>query len=128
MIKYLALISTRMLNFFPVKGGILKYYSPNMIMNKSRLDYDKHCKVQFGAYVQAYRETQPKNSQDARTIDAVYLRPTDNQQGGHEVLNLNTGRVITTLTVTEIPVTEVVIKAVETMAYKEGFKTLKVRI
>jgi hypothetical protein len=39
--------------------------------------------------------------------------------------DLNSGRLITHNIVREIPVTDTVIKAVETMAYAEGFKSLK---
>ena len=40
-------------------------------------------------------------------------------------MDLNTGYVITCRKVTEIPVTDVVIKAVEAMAHNQGFKNLK---
>ena len=40
-------------------------------------------------------------------------------------MDLNTGCVITCCKVTEIPVTNVVIKAVEAMAHSQGFKNLK---
>ena len=40
-------------------------------------------------------------------------------------MDLNTGHVIMCHKVTEIPVTDVVIKVVEVMAHKQGFKNLK---
>ena len=40
-------------------------------------------------------------------------------------MDLNTGLVITCHKVTEIPITDVIIKAIKTMAYKQGFKSLK---
>jgi hypothetical protein len=46
-------------------------------------------------------------------------------QGGHELMDLNSGQVITQNIVHEIPVTDVVIKAVKIMAYKQGFKSMK---
>jgi hypothetical protein len=49
-------------------------------------------------------------------LDAIYLRQAQNQQGGHELMDLNSGQ----------PVTDVVIKAVKNMAYQQGFKSLKV--
>jgi hypothetical protein len=61
----------------------------------------------------------------ARTIDAIYLRPLRNIQGGHEVMDLTTGRVITRRKVTEIPMTTSVIKRVETMAADQGITTIK---
>ena len=125
MIRYLAMNQVNQLNLFPVKGGVSPYYSPRMILNQSNLDYNKHCTVPFGAYVQANHETTKTNSNVNRTLDAIYLRPAQNQQGGHELMDLNSGKLITRNIVHEIPVTDVVIKAVETMAYTQGFKSLK---
>ena len=125
MLQYLTLICTRQLNYFPAKGGVSNYYSPHVIMTGRDLDYSKHCQIPFGAYVQASQDEHPKNNNKARTIDAIYLQPMTNKQGGHEVMDLNTGRPITRPVVWEVPVTDRVIKAVETMAENEGFKTLK---
>ena len=66
------------------------------------------------------------NTMAGRTIDGIYLAAADNIQGGHEVMNLATGKQNTCSRVTEIPITESVIKAVEALAHKEGFKSLKV--
>jgi hypothetical protein len=46
-------------------------------------------------------------------------------QGGHELYDLNLGRVITRARVTQIPVTDVVVKAIEQIAEDHGFKSLK---
>ena len=40
-------------------------------------------------------------------------------------MDLNSGKLITRNIIHEIPVTDVIIKAVETMAYAQGFKNLK---
>jgi hypothetical protein len=58
-------------------------------------------------------------------LDAIYLRPVNSMQGGHELYDLNSGRVITRARVTQIPVTDVVIKAIERIAEDQGFKSLK---
>jgi hypothetical protein len=117
--------SLNQLNIFPVKGGVSKYYSPQMILNQANLDYTKHCVVPFGACVQANHESTKTSSNVTRTLDAIYLRPAQNQQGGHEVMDLNSGQLISRNIVHEIPVTDVVIKAVKRMAYNQGFKSLK---
>jgi hypothetical protein len=80
-----------------------------------------------GAYIQANHETNQTNLNAARTIDTIYLCPVINMQGGHELLDLNSGRVITCAQVTQIwaPITDVVIKAMEQIAEDQGFKTLK---
>jgi hypothetical protein len=58
-------------------------------------------------------------------LDAIYLRPAQNQQGGHELMDLNSGQLISRNIVHEMSVTDVVIKAVENMAYQQAFKSLK---
>jgi hypothetical protein len=58
-------------------------------------------------------------------LDAIYLRPAQNQQAGHELMDLNSGQVISRNVVHEIPVTNIVIKAIENMEYQQGFKDHK---
>ena len=41
LLRYLSMVSTNQLNFFPAKGGVSAYYSPYMIMKKKNLDYEK---------------------------------------------------------------------------------------
>jgi hypothetical protein len=95
LIRYLVTTQASKLNLFPAKGGISLYYSPRTKLGLPPLDYDKHCVVPFGAYVQANHETNQTNSNAARTIDAIYLQPALNTQGGHELYDLNSNRVIT---------------------------------
>ena len=56
MLKYLTMVSTYYLNLFPTKGEVLLYLNPHMIMGGHDLDYNKHCMILFGAYVQAHQE------------------------------------------------------------------------
>lgn len=126
MLRYLAMISTEQLNYFPAKGGISPYFSPYTILTGKTIDYNKHCQMSFGAYVQANNEPSPTNTNAPRTIDCIYLRPFPNSQGGHELMDLRSGRVITRRRITEIPVTELVIQAVENMATQQGISTLKI--
>jgi hypothetical protein len=116
LIRYLVQTQASQLNLFPVKGGITPYYSPRTILGLPTLDYVKHCTVPFGAYVQANHETNQTNSNASRTIDTIYLRPVNSMQGGHELYDLNPGRVITRARVTQIPVTDMAIKAIEQIA------------
>ena len=125
MLTHLAMDSTHKLNFFPAKGGVSDYFSPYVIMSGRKLDYNKHLKYQFGSYVQANQDNDPTNTNAPRTIDAIYLRPMPNLQGGHELMDLRTGRVITRRKVTEIPITDSVIRIVKEMAEQQGIKSLK---
>ena len=94
MIEHLVQITAERLNMFPVKRGVSSHYSPEMILMARKLDYNKHCKYSFGTYVQASHETQFTNSNIARTLDAIYLRPNSNAQGGHLLMNIATGKLI----------------------------------
>ena len=71
--------------------------------------------------MQAHNQPTYTNSNAPCTLDAIYLRPAQNMQGGHELMDLTSGLVITCANVTEIPVTDLVIKAVEKMGYGQGF-------
>jgi hypothetical protein len=127
MLRYISMVSTHQLNLFPAKGGVSAYLSPHvLIMTGRNLDFDKHCQVPFGAYVQANQENLLTNTQAPRTIDAIYLCPMTNKQGGHELMNLQTGMMITRNTIWERPPTDLVIRAVKTMADEQGIKTLKI--
>jgi hypothetical protein len=125
LIQYLVQTQASQLNLFPAKGGISPYYSPRTILGLPTLDYAKHCMVPFGAYVQANHETNQTNSNASQTLDAIYLRLVNSMQGGHELYDLNSGRVITWARVTQIPIADVVIKAIEHIAEDQGFTSLK---
>jgi hypothetical protein len=120
MVKILAMEVTKKLNFFPPKGGISPYYSPRMILHQENLEYNKHCAIAFGTFVQARQEPSILNSQSPRTLDCVYLRYVDNLQGGHHLLDLHTGQTIKRRTVTPVPITQNAIELVNDMADHDG--------
>ena len=53
----------------------------------------KNCQVPYGSYVQAEHDPKHRNTNKPRTVDGIYLRPLNNQQGGHEVMHLYTGKL-----------------------------------
>jgi hypothetical protein len=53
MLRYLAMISTERLNYFPTKDGVSPYFSPHVILTGKAFDFTKHCKFSFGAFVQS---------------------------------------------------------------------------
>ena len=126
LLRHISMRSTHQLNLFPAKNGVSDHFSPHLIMGGRPLDYEKDCQVPTGTYVQACNEPDPTNTNAPRTIDAIYLQPLRNVQGGHELMDLNTGRKVTRRTVTQLPITPSVIQAVETMAKKQGMKDLKI--
>ena len=73
MVKKLTTIVTKYLKWFPVKGRVSLYYTPNAIINRMLIYYENHRQIPFGAYVQVYDEPQPSNTQIGRSIDTIYL-------------------------------------------------------
>jgi len=59
------------LNCFPHKEGIHTTLSPRTIVTGSKIDFNKHCKLQFGTYVQMHE--QHNNSLLPRTAGAIAL-------------------------------------------------------
>lgn len=92
MTKYATMIAAANFNHFPAKGGVSSYYSPHVILGKKPLDYEKHCRHNFGSYVQGYHENVPTNTQHQRTVCGIYLRPVPNSLSSHEIMNLETAR------------------------------------
>ena len=127
MTQSLVLHQTQLITAFPAKNGISSHYSPYTILTKQHYDYKKHCQFEFGTYVQAFQQNEPSNTNKARTIDGIYLRPIIRSiQGGHEVLDLATGKDIITGQVTPVALTEHIKSRVELMAAKQGIKSLKI--
>ena len=57
---------SKLLNFFPTKGGISDTLSPRTIMSGEILDYKKHLSLQIGQYCQVHEEDAPRKSQNTR--------------------------------------------------------------
>ena len=126
MIKALVMEATKQLNFFPPKGGISQYYSPRMILHQSNLDYNKHFQYEFGQFVQAHNDNpKTKNTTAPRTLDCIYLRFTNNQQGGHELLDLHSNCIISCYAVTKVPLSQLIIARVEQLAKQDGITNIK---
>jgi hypothetical protein len=64
------------LNMFPPTDGISTTISPRTLIAGHRLDYSKHCCLEFGTYVQVHK--QHDNSMATCTTGAIALRPTGN--------------------------------------------------
>ena len=105
------------LNMFPRKGGISKTMSPRTLLTGMTMNYNRHCRLEFGEYVQTHEEHD--NSLNPRTIGALALRPTGNAQGGYFFFSLTTGKVINRMRWTTIPMPTEVIARVERMARQE---------
>jgi hypothetical protein len=125
MIKELVVESTKKFIFFVAKKGISDQFSPETIVTGRTLDYKKHCRYEFGEYVQADTYTEPRNDMRERTLDAIYLAPNDNDQGGHILMDLTTGSRITRDRIHPCPMTLLIQNQVETLAKNQGIINVK---
>jgi hypothetical protein len=91
--------------FFSFQTWISKYYSPWMILHQRNLDYSKHCQYAFGTYVQPHNEPDPSNTTAPCTLNCIYLWYSDNEQGGHDLLHLQTNQMIICHCIMPVPIT-----------------------
>jgi hypothetical protein len=110
--------STFWLNSFPPIDGVSKTLSPRAIVAGLQIDYAKHCKLEFGTYVQTHEEHD--NSMASRTTGAIALWPTGNEQGGYYFLSLTTGRRLNRNRWTALPMPGDAIERVHTLARRSG--------
>ena len=89
---------------------MLKNLSPRTIVIGRTIGFNKHCKHELGAYIQTHEATD--NTMALRTIGALALRPTGNEQGGWFYLSISTGRKIKRLHATKLPMPDHAIDAV----------------
>jgi hypothetical protein len=106
------------LNMFPASDGVSDVLSPRGIIVGLKLDYNKHCQLEFGAYVQVHEEHD--NSMATRATGAIALRPTGNAQGGYYFLSLTSGRRLSRNRWTELPMPQDVIERVHLMARRSN--------
>ncbi len=111
------------MNSFPVKSGISEKWSPREIASRHRLDANLHCKVPFGAYCEVHVDPDITNTMEPRTGWAICLGPTGNMQGSYKFLSLTTGKKVTQKKFTEMPITDSVIKRIDSLGKKEQCKS-----
>jgi hypothetical protein len=102
------------LNSFPNENGVSRTVSPRTIMTGKTIDYNRHCKLMFGAYAQVHEEHD--NSMQARTTGAIALRPTGNEQGGFYFMSLASGKRLNRNHWHELPMPQDVVDRVEVLA------------
>jgi hypothetical protein len=86
MVIEMVFLSIYWINAFPHRLGISQTLSPRTIVTGLHMDYVKHCRVEYGQYVQTYEKQ--VNTMTPRTVGALALRPTGNQQGGYYFYSL----------------------------------------
>ena len=78
------------LNAFPHADGVSDTMLPRTLITGKQINYNKHVRIEFGSYVQTH-ETHT-NDMRSRTVGAICLGPSGNEQGGHYFMSLATGR------------------------------------
>ena len=106
LVKIMVTEAPRKLNYFPNKHGVSKYYSPRMIVAQENLDANSHCKYACGDYVQAHEEPLHSNTNAARSLDCLYLRPTSKSNNGHDLLHLQTNKIVTRSNITPVAINQ----------------------
>ena len=96
-------------NMFALKGGVSKAQSPSEIVLNHKLNYNTHCKVEFGEYVQTHEEH--NNDMKSCTLGAIATRPS-NEAGLYYFISLQTGRRINRRSWTSLPMPEAVVSQV----------------
>ena len=120
MITELVAMATRCLNGFPKEDGVSEHMSPHSIVTgRARMDYNK-IPLEFGSYVQLLDRS--VNTIRSRTIGAIALNPTGDENATYRFMSLKTGQVLTKGPGcwTEVPVTDLAIARVEALAKQEG--------
>jgi len=79
-----------------------------------KIHYDKHCRLEFGTYVQVHEKH--NNSMESRTSGAIALCPSGSEQGRHYFLSLHTGKRILRNHWTVLPITNDMVDAVHRLA------------
>jgi hypothetical protein len=114
MIIELIYYCTFWLNAFPHPDGVSDVLSPRNIVSGLGIDFNKHCKIEFGAYAQVHEDHD--NSMAPRTTGALALRPTGNAHGSYYFYHLNTGRLLNRSRWTELPMPDDVIERVHKLS------------
>ena len=98
--------STRRLSHFPAMHGVSKYCIPRMILHEENRDVKTHCTNYLGDFVQAHVDKAPKNDNLPIALDCVYFRQSADRQEWHNLLHLQTSRVINRKEITPVQTNE----------------------
>ena len=107
---------------FSVKSGISEKWSPREIVSRHKLDAKLHCKIPFGEYCEVHADPDITNTMEPRTRWGISLGPTGNMQGSYKFLSLATGKKVTQRKFTEMPITNSVIRRINSLGKKEWRK------
>ena len=69
IICYMVMETPPKFNYFPAKGGCLKYFSPWEILHHVKLDYKKRCSMSLLSYILAHDEPTLTNTVHVHALD-----------------------------------------------------------
>jgi hypothetical protein len=116
------------LNAFPNANGASTEHSPREIVTGLKMDYPKHCRARFGAYVEASQDSDITNTLNDRTAPCIVLGPTGNVQGSVNCYNLETKEVVTRRTIFPLPMPDRVVRRVIKLGDRCKQKRVSARI
>jgi hypothetical protein len=105
------------LNVFPHADGVSSTMSPREIVTGQALDFNRHCRFEFGEYVQTHEAHD--NSMAPRTVGALALRPTGNAQGSYYFFSLKSSLLLNRTYATKLPMPAEVIDRVHALARRQ---------
>ena len=109
------------LNQIPAFDGISDDINPDtMITGRSAPNFNEITKLNFGDYVQVYRIKGVTNTNKARSVGAISLYQSGNEQGGWICMSLSSGKRIHCYKWEVLLVGEDVDNRVHELALKEG--------
>jgi hypothetical protein len=76
------------LNSLPAAARVSDKYSPWEIVLGRKLNFEKHCKITFGFYVEAHDNPTITNTMHPHTFPGIFLGPTGNRKGTHKVFDI----------------------------------------
>ena len=117
LVVEMAKASVFWLNGMPPKDYFGNNLSPQTIVTSQKLDYKRHCRYQFGEYVQTHE--QHDNSMNPQTVGALALRPTGNAQGSFYFMSISTGWVLNRLCATPLPMPDEVVDRIHRLARQQ---------
>ena len=89
----LVLITVFWNNSVAAADGVSCSISSEGIITGRSLKFHKHCKINFGSYVKTAEEGDNTTATE-RNLSVIAISPTDNSQGNHTFMNVNTGQYI----------------------------------
>ena len=113
----LVISATSCLNMVVAYNGVSSHMSPRYIMTGKHTCFKKHCQVTLGEYAHVHESHD--NSMGTRTVGAIALHSTLNDEGSVSYFSLQTGRTITRTRATPLPMPAHAIERVERMSRRK---------